>query len=321
MRCAWVEEFDEADPVAGLRIGQLETEPPAGWVRVDVVAAAVNHHDVWSLRGVGLAAERLPMVLGTDAAGIDEDGRAVVVHAVIAPDDAADETLHPARSLLSERYHGTFAEHVWVPRRNLVPKHPDLSFEHAACLPTAWLTAWRMLTRHAALGDGGTVLVQGATGGVATAAITLAQALGHEVWATSRSADGREFAERLGARPSEPGARLPHHADAVIETVGEATWAHSLACLRPGGTVVVSGATSGAMPPAHLNRIFFRSLRVIGSTMGTRAELEDLQGFLVARGVRPVVAGVHAFDDLPGALRSLAEGRTRGKEVVLVRPS
>ncbi|MGM0385004.1 MAG: quinone oxidoreductase family protein [Actinomycetota bacterium] len=321
MRCAWVQEFNETDPAAGLRLGDMEVKPPPGWVRVDVVAASVNHHDVWSLRGVGLPADRLPMVLGTDAAGIDEDGRPVVVHAVIAPDDGTDETLHPRRTLLSEKHHGTFAEHVWVPRRNLVAKDPGLSFEHAACLPTAWLTAWRMLTRHAGLGSGGTVLVQGATGGVATAAIVLARGLGHEVWATSRSEAGREFAEGLGAHSVEPGARLPHQVDAVIETVGDATWAHSLACLRPGGTVVVSGATSGAMPPAHLNRIFFRSLRVIGSTMGTRAELEDLQDFLVTRGLTTLVANVRPFDDLPVAIRHLAEGRTRGKEVVRVRPA
>lgn len=316
MRCAWADHFDAADPVAGLRLGELEVAGPPDWVRVHVVAAAVNHHDVWSLRGVGLAADRLPMVLGTDAAGVTDDGRSVIVHAVIAPVGGGDETLHPARTLLSEKHHGTFADHVWVPPGNLVDKHPDLGFEHAACLPTAWLTAWRMLTRHA--GPAGTVLVQGATGGVATAAIVLGRALGHEVWATSRTPAGRAFAEDLGAAAFEPGARLPHHVDTVIETVGEATWAHSLAALRPGGTVVVSGATSGAMPPAQLNRIFFRSLRVIGSTMGTRDELESLQRFVVEEGITPVVARVRPFEEIPDAIRSLAEGRTRGKEVVLV---
>jgi hypothetical protein len=105
----------------------------------------------------------------------------------------------------------------------------------------------------------------------------------------------------------------------VIETVGESTWAHSLAALRPGGTVVVAGATSGAMPPAELNRIFFRSLRVIGSTMGTRTELEVLQRFVVDRHVTPVIAAVRPFEELPEAIRALAEGRTRGKEIVRVR--
>lgn len=324
MRCAWVEEFHDADPLAGLRLGDLEVEPPPGWVRVDVEAVSVNHHDVWSLRGVGLPADRLPMVLGTDAAGTDEHGRPVLVHAVLTPgeggedaDGVEDETLHPRRTLLSERHHGTFAEHVWVPAGNLVERSPLLSAEHAACLPTAWLTAWRMLTRH--LGDAGSVLVQGATGGVATAAIVLGHALGHEVWATSRTEEGRAFAEGLGAHPLHPGARLPSRVDGVIETVGESTWAHSLAALRPGGTVVVAGATSGAMPPAELNRIFFRSLRVIGSTMGTRTELEVLQRFVVDRHVTPVIAAVRPFEELPEAIRALAEGRTRGKEIVRVR--
>lgn len=317
MRCAWVERFDDQDPLAGLRLGDRDVTPPAGWVSVEVVAAAANHHDIWSLRGVGLSADRLPMILGTDAAGI-ADGREVIVHAVVADPAFPDETLDPRRSILSERFHGTFAERVWVPERNLVDKHPDLSWEEAACLPTAYLTAWRMLTSDSKLSTGDTILVQGATGGVATAAVVLGHALGYEVWVTSRTGEGRAFALRIGAAAAfEPGARLPRQVDAVVESVGEATWAHSLAVLRPGGTVLVCGATTGAMPPAQLNRIFFRSLRVIGSTMGTRDELVALQDFVVAH-VRPVISRVRPFADLPAALADLWAGRTRGKEVVLL---
>jgi len=318
VRCAWVDHFDAGDPLAGLRLGDLEVEHPPGWVPVEVVAASVNHHDVWSLRGVGLAAEFLPMILGTDAAGT-ADGREVLVHAVIADDSLPDETLDRRRSILSERYHGTFAERVWVPGRNLVPKDPALSWEEAACLPTAYLTAWRMLTRDSGLAPGDTVLVQGATGGVSTAAVVLAVALGLEVWVTSRSATGRDHALALGAAAAfEPGARLPHLVDAVVESVGEATWSHSLAAVRPGGTVLVCGATTGAMPPAQLNRIFFRSLRIIGSTMGTREELVALQDFVVDRRIRPAIARVRPFDELPAAIGDVAAGRTRGKEVVRV---
>ncbi len=296
MRCAWVDHFDAGDPLAGLRLGDLEVEHPPGWVPVEVVAASVNHHDVWSLRGVGLAAEFLPMILGTDAAGT-ADGREVLVHAVIADDSLPDETLDRRRSILSERYHGTFAERVWVPGRNLVPKDPALSWEEAACLPTAYLTAWRMLTRDSGLAPGDTVLVQGATGGVSTAAVVLAVALGLEVWVTSRSATGRDHALALGAAAAfEPGARLPHLVDAVVESV----------------------ATTGAMPPAQLNRIFFRSLRIIGSTMGTREELVALQDFVVDRRIRPAIARVRPFDELPAAIGDVAAGRTRGKEVVRV---
>ncbi|MBX6769751.1 MAG: zinc-binding dehydrogenase, partial [Actinomadura rubrobrunea] len=266
--------FDADDPVKGLTLGERpEPQVPDGWTTVTVKATALNHHDLWSLRGVGLRAEQLPMILGCDAAGVDEDGNEVIVHAVIGDPErgGGDETLDPKRTLLSELHDGTFAEKVAVPRRNLVPKPPELSFEEAACLPTAWLTAYRMLFEKAGLQPGSTVLVQGAGGGVATALIALGSAAGYRVWATSRSEAKRERALELGADAAfEPGARLPERVDAVMETVGQATWSHSLKSLRPGGRIVVSGATSGQVPPAELNRVFFLQLSVVGSTMGTR---------------------------------------------------
>ena len=119
---------------------------PTGGPPCTVKAASLNHHDLWSLRGVGLREDALPMILGCDAAGVDEDGNEVLVHAVISdPSWRGDETEDPRRSLLSERYQGTFADRVAVPRANVVPKPASLSFEEAACLPTAWLTAYRML--------------------------------------------------------------------------------------------------------------------------------------------------------------------------------
>ena len=147
MLAVTAQRFAPDDPVSGLEVGEVpDPEVPEGWTTVSVRAAALNHHDLWSLRGVGLRAEQLPMMLGCDAAGIDEDGREVLVHAVISsPEWRGDETLDPGRSLLSERFPGTLAERVAVPRANLVPKPPELSFEEAACVPTAWLTAYRML--------------------------------------------------------------------------------------------------------------------------------------------------------------------------------
>ena len=182
-------------PLSALEVGERpEPEVPDGWVLVDLKAAAVNHHDLWSLRGVGLTEAQLPMVLGCDGAGTDPEGNEVVVHAVIGDPDAGDgdETLDPRRSLLSERHPGTLAERVAVPRRNLVPKPAGMSWEQAACLPTAYLTAYRMLFTRGELRPGDTVLVQGAGGGVATALILLARAAGLRVWATSRHADKRE---------------------------------------------------------------------------------------------------------------------------------
>src|SRR3982751_389484 len=175
MLAVYAARTDPKDPLAGLEVGdRSEPEAQSGWTVVDVRAAALNHHDLWSLRGVGLPDERLPMILGCDAAGLDAEGNEVIVHSVIASDGwTGDETFDPKRTLLSEIHQGTLAASVAVPRRNLVPKPASLSFDEAACLPTAWLTAYRMLFTNAAVRPGDSVLVQGAGGGVATAAIAL----------------------------------------------------------------------------------------------------------------------------------------------------
>ncbi|MFI7128299.1 zinc-binding dehydrogenase [Nonomuraea sp. NPDC050153] len=308
-------QTDPDNPLAGLTLGEHpEPKVPDGWTTVSVRAAALNHHDLWTLKGVGIRQDRLPIVLGCDAAGVDEDGNEVIVHAVIGT--GADETLDPKRTLLSEVHDGTFAERVAVPRRNLVPKPAGIGFEHAACLPTAWLTAYRMLFDKAGLEPGSTVLVQGAGGGVATALIALGRAGGYRVWATSRSEDKRARALELGAdQVFEPGARLPERVDAVMETVGQATWDHSLKSLRPGGRIVVSGATSGAVPPADLNRVFFLQLSVVGSTMGTREQLHRLAVFMEQTGVRPVVDRVLPLAEARDGFAAMAEGEIFGKIV------
>ncbi|MFI6395567.1 zinc-binding dehydrogenase [Nonomuraea sp. NPDC050547] len=315
MFAATAAQTDPDNPLAGLRLGEhAEPKTPDGWTTVTVKATALNHHDLWTLKGVGIRQDRLPIVLGCDAAGLDEDGNEVIVHSVIG--SGADETLDPKRSLLSETYDGTFAERVAVPKRNLVPKPAALSFEQAACLPTAWLTAYRMLFDKAGLQPGATVLVQGAGGGVATALIALGRAGGYRVWATSRSADKRERALELGAdRVFEPGARLPERVDAVMETVGQATWDHSLKSLRPGGRIVVSGATSGAVPPADLNRVFFLQLSVVGSTMGTRDQLQRLAVFLEQTGVRPVIDRTLPLAEAAAGFSAMHEGEIFGKIV------
>jgi NADPH:quinone reductase-like Zn-dependent oxidoreductase len=318
MRCAYASSFSRDDPLSGLVIGERpEPEVPPDWTTIAVRAASLNHHDLWSLRGVGLRAQQLPMILGCDAAGVDEDGREVVVHAVINdPDWHGDETLDPQRSLLSERYQGTFAERVAVPRRNVLPKPPELSFEEAACLPTAWLTAYRMLFVRGGVQPGETVLVQGVSGGVATALIALGHAAGVRVWATGRDPGKRERALELGAAAAfEPGARLPARVDAVMETVGSATWAHSVRALKPGGRIVISGATSGDQPPAELTRIFFLQLSVIGSTMGTREELERLLALCVQRRIRPVIDSTLALADAREGFRRMLAGELFGKVV------
>lgn len=314
--------FDADAPLTGLVVGDVpEPEVPEGWVVVDVRAASLNHHDLWSLRGVGLRAEQLPMILGCDAAGVDPDGNEVLVHAVIADPDAGggDETFDPRRSLLSEKHPGTLAERVAVPRRNLVPKPTSLSFEEAACLPTAWLTAYRMLFTRASLRPGDTVLVQGAGGGVSTALIALARAAGLRVWATSRSEDKRARSIEFGAHAAfAPEERLPARVDAVMETVGRATWSNSVRALRPGGTIVVSGATTGDDPSADLTQVFFLQRSVVGSTMGTRTELERLVSFLDATGLRPVIDSVRPLSDARSGFETMLAGEQIGKIVVTI---
>jgi NADPH:quinone reductase-like Zn-dependent oxidoreductase len=318
MLAVFATAFDENEPLHGLEIGERpEPEPSEGWTTVEVRAASLNHHDLWSLRGVGLAEERLPMILGCDAAGVDAEGNEVIVHAVVSdPDWRDDETLDPRRSLLSERYQGTFAERVAVPRRNLLPKPAELSFAQAACLPTAWLTAYRMLFTRGRLAPGMTVLVQGASGGVSTALIVLGRAAGVRVWVTSRSEEKRAAALALGADGAfETGARLPERVDAVMETVGRATWGHSIRSLRPGGTVVISGATSGDAAPAELTRIFFLQLSVVGSTMGTREELSRLIRLCVEKGVRPVIDRTLPLAEAREGFAAMLEGQMVGKVV------
>jgi NADPH:quinone reductase-like Zn-dependent oxidoreductase len=319
MFAVYAQSLSTEDPLSGLVVGDRpDPEVPDGWTAVTVKAASLNHHDLWSLRGVGLREEALPMILGCDAAGHDGDGNEVVVHAVVSdPSWTGDETLDPKRSLLSERHQGTFADKVVVPRSNVVRKPASLSFEEAACLPTAWLTAYRMLFTQGGLKPGDSVLVQGAGGGVATALIALARAGGLRVFATSRDETKRKRALDLGAHEVvESGSRLPQKVDAVMETVGKATWSHSIKSLRPGGTLVICGATSGNNPDhAELTRIFFLQLRVIGSTMGTRGELASLASLLDVSGVRPVIDQVMPMEKAPDGFAAMDRGEVFGKIV------
>lgn len=307
-------------PLDGLEVGDRPApEDRPGWVRVHLRAAALNHHDLWSLKGVGLAPDRLPMILGCDGAGVLDDGTEVVVHAVIGDPEAGggDETMDPRRTLLSELHPGTLAEQVLVPERNVVPKPAAMRWEDAAAVPTAWLTAYRMLTTRSGLDGPGTVLIQGAGGGVTSAAIVLAKALGHTVMCTSRDPAKRDRAIEAGADLAvAPGTRLPEKVDVVIETVGAATWEHSLRALRPGGRIVVSGATSGANPPADLNRVFFLQLSVVGSTMGTRDELVELLELMQHDGISPLVSDVRPMSDARASFELLERGDLFGKLVL-----
>jgi NADPH:quinone reductase-like Zn-dependent oxidoreductase len=312
MRAAYASTVKPDEPLAALTVGEMpEPTPPDGWVTVDVRASSLNHHELWSLRGVGLPADRLPMILGCDAAGVDPDGNEVVIYPVV-PDDGDPRGL----SLLSERFPGTLADRVAVPRENLLPKPAGLSFADAACLPTAWLTAYTMLTSRGRVAEAESVLVQGAGGGVATAAVVLAVALGKRVYATSREEWKRERVTALGATAVAPGGRLPERVDVVIESVGAPTFEHSMKCAAPGARIVVCGATAGHQATVDLRRLFAMRLEVLGSTMGTAAELSALMDLMAAMDIRPVVDSTYGFSAVTDAFARLDSGEVFGKVVV-----
>ncbi len=305
-------------PLDSLVVGERPApDVPDGWVAVTVTAASLNMHDLWTLRGVGIKPDQFPMILGCDGAGTLEDGTDVVLHSVIGdPSWDGDETLDPRRTLLTEKHQGTFAETVVVPARNAVPRPAGLTAVQASVMGTAWLTAYRMLFTKSGLKPGQTMLVQGASGGVSTALVQLGRAAGMRVWVTGRTDEKREIAERLGAHATFPsGERLPERVDAVFETVGDATWSHSMRALKPGGVIVVSGSTSGPNPGADLQRLFFLQLRVLGSTMGTRQELIDLLRFVDNAGISPQIGLELPMDRAAEGFRAMLDGDTSGKIV------
>lgn len=180
------------------------------------------------------------------------------------------------------------AETTQVPSANVFAKPANLTLDEAAALGTSWLTAYSLLFTSANVKPGDTVLVQGAGGGVSTAAIQLAHAAGLEVFVTSRSEEKRDRAIAIGADAAfETGARLPHKVDAVIESVGAATWSHSVKSVRPGGTIAICGATTGDQPGAELTRIFFQDIRVQGNTMGSRDDFARLLKFVEHADLHP----------------------------------
>lgn len=321
MKAAYVEKFAPQAPLTGLTVGGVgEPATPLGWSTVRIRAAALNGHDLWSLRGVGLSEEDLPRILGSDGAGVDEAGREVLIYPVVSEKPLERVQVIDPRTapLLSERHDGTLAEHVCVPAHNLFPKPAHLSLEQAAALPTAWLTAYRMLFTLAGVRPGGTVLVQGATGGVSGALIALGAAAGLRMWATSRSERGLRRAIELGAAEAFPvAARLPERVDAVMETVGEATWDHSAKCVRVGGSIVVAGATTGHQPPMDLRRVFFHQIRVIGTRVGTLDEMRGMLALVEHARLEPVIDSVHALEDVADGLAVLEKGDVDGKVVIV----
>lgn len=330
MKAVYAKGVSGEDPLSMLEVGERpEPDRHEFWSTIAVRAASLNHHDLWSLQGVGLSQQATPMILGTDAAGILENdipgtkgglkaGSRVIPYTVVGGDGAG---VGPGegRSILSERYQGTMAAKVAVPSAHVLPMPGNLTFQEASALGTSWLTAYSMIFTAAGVKPGDSILIQGAGGGVSTAALQLAHAAGLEVFVTSRRQDKLDKARQLGADTVvASGERLPHKVDAVLESVGAATWSHSVRSVRPGGTIVVCGATSGDQPGAELTRVFFQDIRVRGNTMGSLEDFRRLLRFVELADLHPVIDSTYTLDQAPQAFRHLSEGGVFGKVILTV---
>ncbi|HYK52686.1 MAG TPA: zinc-binding dehydrogenase [Candidatus Eremiobacteraceae bacterium] len=347
MRAAYAAKLGGDTPLENLEVGERPMpEPGRGDVRVRVRAVTLNHHDYFTLRGIVGYPIQPPRILGCDASGvIDAHGPDA---GPLAQPVGADVVVYPVRfcgacpacfgpdPMLCRRFtmlsdgdvEGSLAEYVVVPAQAAVPKPASLDFGQAACMGVTFLTAYRMLFVKAGLEPGDSVLIQGAGGGLATAAIQLASAAGCTVIVTSRSEARRAAALRIGAHHAIESGKDAAKAvlrltngdgvDAVIESVGEPTWGTSLRAVRQGGAVVVAGATSGPNPPADLSRIFWRQLRILGSTMGSLPEFERLLRFVDTRGIKPVIDSTYSLADVRDAFDRLAAGDHFGKLVVVI---
>jgi len=342
MRALYAAKLGGDMPLSNLELGDRpQPQPGPGEVRVRVLAATLNHHDYWTLRGVVGYPITPPRILGCDAAGIVEsyggeapdgapsEGSEVVVYPVRACGEchgclSGDFMLCRTFTMLSDGdREGSFADYVVVPASAVLPKPADLTFAQAAALGVTYLTAYRMLFNKARLRPGDSVLVQGASGGLSTAAIQLASRSGLHVIVSSRNADKLEYAKKIGARDVVLAGKDAAKAvikltggdgvDAVIESVGEPTWGTSLRAVRQGGTVVVAGATGGPNPPADLSRIFWRQITIAGSTMGSPSEFAELVRFVELTGIKPAVDAEYRLEDAAKAFERMAAGELMGK--------
>ena len=311
---------DVDDPLSALCIGeQPEPDLREGWARVKLSHASLNRHDLFTLRGITSHPEgiRFPIILGNDGAGMLDDGTPIVIYPVMGSDDwRGDETLDPHWHIFSERVPGTFADYVAVPERNAIVLPEGLSALNASVLGTAWLTAYRALFTKSNLKPGQTLLVQGASGGMSTALIQLGRAAGFEVWTTSRNRAGRALAERLGAhRTFDANDLLPRKVQTVISNVGRASWDHSLASVARGGTIVVTGGTTGMDVGLSLLPIISDQITVCGSIMGTLQDMKDMIAFIASAGIAPEIGNVLPMERAKDAFRAMWEGKMHGKTV------
>jgi zinc-binding alcohol dehydrogenase/oxidoreductase len=303
-----------------------DPSPAAGEVLIRLRAVSLNHLDLWVRKG--LPSVPKPRILGADGAGVVEstgagvDGFERGQRVVINPGLEHDNRI----TVIGEHTDGTHAELIAVPAANVYPLDDGLAFEQAAAFPLVFETAYRMLVTRAGLRAGEWVLVWGIGGGVATAALTIAKALGASVLATSSSDQKLEQARALGADATvnhasgdvAAAAKELGGVDVVVEHVGEATWKTSLGAVKPGGRVAVCGATSGPNPPAQLHRIWWKQLTIVGSTMGSRADFEAVYELVRTGQAKPVIDRVFPLEAIREAHERLEAGEQLGKIVLTV---
>jgi len=325
-----------------LRYGDWpDPEPGSGEVRIALRAAALNHLDIFARDGI--PGVPLPQIPGGDGAGVvDRVGEGV---SGLTPGDrvliqpglydgtcefcrAGEQSLCVQYKILGEHVPGTLAELAVVPARNVFPIPSGLSFARAAAFPLAYQTAWRMVVGRAGVRPGETVLVHGAGGGVAGAAIEIALLLGARVLATT---SGEEKMARLrdsgvelaiDYRKEDVLAAVRAHTakrgvDAIVDTVGEATWMTSLKAAARGGRIVTCGATSGPNPKEEIRQIFWKHLSILGSTMANDREFRALYSTVASGRLKPHVDRVFPLSQAREAFAYMEEGRQNGK-IVLV---
>jgi len=333
------------DGIAGVKLVEVPMpERRPGEVLVRIRRACLNHVDLYLCHGGAGITHALPQTLGVDGAGevaecdpgesLLKAGDRVVLYPALTCGRCefclrGDAVLCARVRILGEQRDGTMAEYVAVPAANCHAIPEGWSLEEAAGLPTAYLTAWRMVVTRGEVGPGQAVLIHGIGGGVSLAALQIAKLLGAFVIVTSSSDEKLAQAKALGAdhgihygredvlaRVMETTGK--RGVDVVIETVGEKSWPISMRALVRGGRIVVCGATSGGAPPADLQRLFIRQLQILGVTLANPGEFRDMIRAFTANGIRPVVDSRYPLDQVPQALERLSAARQFGKVVIEV---
>ena len=333
---------EHGGPEVLLRERIARPEPGPGEVRVKVAAVALNHLDLWVRKGGPAFHLEYPHRLGSDVAGtIDATGAGVDdlgvgTRVVVQPGLSCGrcaaclgghDNLCRHYRILGENAQGGYAEYIVVPRVNIAPYPGDLSFPEAAASLLTFLTAWQMVVHKARVAPGDVVLVQGAGSGVGVAAVQIAKLYGARVIATAGTDEKLERARALGAdegvnyRTGDFVAEVRRltdrrGVDAVIEHVGGDTFVASVRAVRNGGRVVTCGATSGFTPQIDLRHVFFRQIEVLGSTMGSKADLLAVLGHIAAGRLRPVIHAVMPLAAAADAHRALEERAAFGKIVL-----